>query len=870
MNDRPILRFPNPTSSIRLTGNSSFLPQPRGPGRAGQGQRYQSTFNSLSKALENADPDFALRSDPSGIAPERALVFVTAGSVQNFARAAQAVGLEVFAENELESLDDFPDGFQPPGTESDLSRTLYATMPTLEFFRKILSFWNAYQNDEDAPRGAAPWWTAFDLLLELRPWGPEDRLTEGARNVIEDRLPFDDDEEVSIEFEIWPTANTERRTAWRRETEQRIVEVGGRVLDTSSISGDGFTYEAVLAGLPVNAVRALLDDPGDLDGLTSLEGVQFILPQTIGQAAPSDPEGDTGDHDPQESFSADAPIRAALLDGTPVAAHAALDGGVVIEDVNDLVRLSEVNHRAHATAMASLILRGDLEADGNALQDTRLVCVPLLIDGDNGAWTPDNKLFVDLLHTALTQLITAEDPLAPDVFVVNFSIGIRDARFAGRISALARLIDWWAVKEGILFVISAGNIGEGLTLLGTNTLAFDDADDVERREMVRSSMRDSIYDRTLLSPAEALNGISVGAISRDLNGYTPPTLAGVMTLEGDTESLPQMTSALGLGLHRSIKPDLLGVGGRQEVRANPSGDNAVLRSLDVSQRTGLVVASPNGGDHATKKSRGTSPAAALTTRAILQSAEALTGAEGPYEGQELPRRDFALLTRALAVNAARWPEDACNLYNEELGRFGRYHHARAKEEVCRYFGHGTLATEMMQDSPEAGVTLVGLGSIRKDQAQIFTMPLPASMSGERVPRSMRVTIAWFSPVNAARAQYRLASLEAVAADEIDDEGDSSWGLDLKSDGDGPDANMVKRGSVWSRRLVNRIRKVPEFSEDAVIPICVQCRDASNGGLSPDDDIAFAIAVTLEIEAEVQYDIHEEIEQKIRLSLRRGT
>ena len=50
-----------------------------------------------------------LREDPAGIAPERALVFITAGGVQNFARAAQAVGLEVFAETELEEIEDFPE-----------------------------------------------------------------------------------------------------------------------------------------------------------------------------------------------------------------------------------------------------------------------------------------------------------------------------------------------------------------------------------------------------------------------------------------------------------------------------------------------------------------------------------------------------------------------------------------------------------------------------------------------------------------------------------------------------------------------------------------------------------------------------------------
>ena len=89
-------------------------------------------------------------------------------------------------------------------------------------------------------------------------------------------------------------------------------------------------------------------------------------------------------------------------------------------------------------------------------------------------------------------------------------------------------------------------------------------------------------------------------------------------------------------------------------------------------------------------------------------------------------------------------------------------------------------------------------------------------------------------------------------------------LDLKSEG--PDANMIRRGSVWSRRLVHNRQTVPGFEADAEIPICVQCRDTAGGGLSPDDDIRFAIAVTLEVETEVEYDILDEVEQRIRLTV----
>lgn len=865
MAERPILRFPDPARSVRRTGAPRTPPQPRGPGRGAQGRRFQGTFDRLADALKTDNPEVVLRADPAGIAPERALVFVTAGNVQNFARAARDIGLEVFAETELEEIEAFPEGFEPPGDAAALPRTLYATMPTRAVFEQMKSLWSAHQNGETAPRGAGPWWTVFDLLLELRTWGPEDRLTEGARAVIEDRLPFDENEEVAIELEIWPTVNADKRARWREETEQRIAGLGGRIMDRSSITESGFIYEAVLAGLSARAVRTMIDNPAGPGGLATLEGVQLILPQTIGQGAPGDVEGETGQHEGQGAFAADAPIRAALLDGTPVAGHEALDGGVVIEDVHDLVRLSPVHQRYHATAMASLILRGDLEGDGRALQDTRLVSVPLLIDSDNGPWSPGNRLFVDLVHTALTRLLTGQEPLAGDVFVVNFSIGVQDMRFAGRVSALARLMDWWAASAGVLFVISAGNINDDLALLDISAAAFEQADKNERRQKIRTALRASAYERTLLAPAEALNGVTVGAISKDLGNHRPPGQAGIMSLQGDGDTLPQLTSALGLGMHRAIKPDLLGTGGRQEVRALPNGNSTRLRRLEPSQRTGLVVAAPRGGMHGTQKTRGTSPAAALTTRAILQAAEVLTVQDGPYEGQELPRRMLALLCRALAVNAAWWPDDARDLYDGENARLGPRQHARAKEEVCRHYGYGAIAPELMQRSPDNGVTMVGFGTIRKDEARIFRMPLPVSMAGERVPRSMRTTIAWFSPVNPARAQYRLASLEAVAADDMDENEDMAWGLGFKSDG--PDANMIKRGSVWSKRMVNKSVTVPEFGEGAEIPICVQCRDTSNGGLNLDEDIAFALAVTLEIEAEVQYDIHAEVEQRIRLQFR---
>ena len=344
----------------------------------------------------------------------------------------------------------------------------------------------------------------------MRPWGPEDRLTRQAVSELLERLPQDDDESVRIEIEIWPTANTNDRARWRDETEVRIRELGGRIIDRSSIAGTGFNYEAVLAELAAGDVRQIIENPADAGSLAALDGIQFILPQTIAQALPIDGDDDDAESDETSDFDDQAPFRVALLDGTPIAAHPVLDGGVAVEDINGLVERSEVRHRRHATSMASLILRGDLQSDGAPLTDTRLVSIPVLIDAEASTVSPDDRLFVDLIHVALTRLIEGDDPIAPDVFVVNFSIGMRNGNFLGRVSALARLMDWWSATRGVLFVVSSGNVSPTITIQDMHALQFEDANSDEQRAAVRGALRETIHERTLLSPSEALNALTVG------------------------------------------------------------------------------------------------------------------------------------------------------------------------------------------------------------------------------------------------------------------------------------------------------------------------------------------------------------------------
>jgi hypothetical protein len=319
-----------------------------------------------------------------------------------------------------------------------------------------------------------------------------------------------------------------------------------------------------------------------------------------------------------------------------------------------------------------------------------------------------------------------------------------------------------------------------------------------RRQLVETAQRTSRHTRTLMAPAEAMNVLTVVAVSEDL---TPPRTApatGSVTLHAAGETLPALSSAIGLGAFRSIKPDFITTAGEHEFGLSATRGGVRLRVIKQTQRTGLHVATVQRGAATTYRTRGTSCATALASRAALFSLAGLTAHDGPYAEEVLSARDRALLTKALSVNAARWPKTAIELFAKECAPEPR-RHARSREEVCRYYGHGVLDPVRMREAPPWGATLVGLGSVRKDKAALFEVPLPASLAGERVGRSMCVNIAWFSPVRASRARYRLALLEAVAhgyAASGDSTVDDGWALALKSDQ--LDANIIKRGTVWSQ------------------------------------------------------------------------
>ncbi len=159
--------------------------------------------------------------------------------------------------------------------------------------------------------------------------------------------------------------------------------------------------------------------------------------------------------------------------------------------------------------MASLITHGDLDAPGPALT-SRLYVRPVMSPHEFLAaeCVPQDEWLVDLLHRAFHRMFEGDGqqpPAAPSVRIVNLSIGDPQRVFVRRLSPLAKLLDWLAYRYNLLVLVSAGNHDATTTV---SAAALNDEAELARH--VLAAARDASLRRRLLSPAEAVNVLTVG------------------------------------------------------------------------------------------------------------------------------------------------------------------------------------------------------------------------------------------------------------------------------------------------------------------------------------------------------------------------
>ena len=458
-------------------------------------------------------------------------------------------------------------------------------------------------------------------------------------------------------------------------------------------------YHGIIGTIPRQSAQmlvAMMDQPSDID-LLRCEDIMFVRP--TGQCTVSLPEDVmVGSMQPTDrDLPIDVPL-VALLDGLPLENHRLIDGRVTVDDPDQFETAYLPGEQVHGTAMSSLICHDDINA-GQTPITRQLYVRPIMkprrgFAGQFVEEIPSNEMPVDLVHRAVRRLFEGDDidpPAAPSVRVVNLSIGDRSRPFDRLMSPFSRLLDWLSEKYNILFIVSAGNYPGSLTLdvprdnlpgLGTAEIA---------EPVIRSLARET-RNRRLLSPAETMNGLTVGSVHEDASNRTLPNLIDPFKYQ----SMPSVLNAHGPGHRKTIKPELFMPGGRQQLVENPVNvdENAVL---DTSVFGGQLVAHPGtaGALNQVRYAIGTSNAAALASRAVhfiydvivqlRQSSPSHIG--GEYD---------AVLLKALLAHGANWG-DAYKVFEDALKT--SENSIRFKEYVGRFLGYGATEAYRVCQAP---------------------------------------------------------------------------------------------------------------------------------------------------------------------------
>ena len=866
MAKKPLLIFPRASSGSRdtlppFTGNIRY------PGKERQVQNLDDRITDLDRVLENQTAYLGV--NPANLVAEMILVLEVAGDLKDFFRAvSETPGMEFLGElqSEIESDEDFfTVNNQGERTDKKFGTRLFLTMTNQSALRELRSYWEEYKKDkgdQNFRRGTSKFRTLFEKLKDLRPYSIADRIYDTGMEDYLNEMRILQVNPVKFEVELAFKNDQVKDSRAYNEVNELLQQNDGIIIQQSRVILPEISYHAFIAEAPIGS----FDDLSENTNITFLKSQQVLFFRPVGQSvfdfSEEPPLLDHNNELPPLDV-ANSPV-VALFDGLPLENHALLHGRLSVDDPDDFSRNYLAQYRMHGTAMASLIVNGDLsEGDSPLIRPlyVRPILKPIANNQTGGEFLPDDRLPIDLIHRAVKRMFEGEGdipPTAPSVKIVNFSIGDPFRPFHRNISTWAKLIDWLSHKYNILFIISAGNKVDNITL----NIPSDDFDSATSQDIQLATLQsiiESNYDRKILTPAESINSITVGSAHHDSCApFNYPQRKNLIT----NSYLLSPISRIGFGYNNSIKPDILMPGGRKLFRKpyhQPDATKTFLTlegNQSISHAPGNLVALPGlqGDIQKVGYLSGTSNSTALTTRLGAKLYEMLLelNSELPAN-QRIPDSHFAVVIKALLVHGSSWG-DAQNILTELIRAQPGVTVQTIKRNIFPYLGYGCVDAEKILYCTDHRITLIGFGELtcRDGQnAHTYSFPLPPSLGQINIDKKLAITLAWISPLNFKTSQYRKAHL---FFDNLD--GNGHLTLERTSH----DYRLGKKGTVQHDVLTGGYADV--FQDGDSINIKVSCREDASG-LSVNESIRYALTVTLEIRENVHTMIYDEVRLRLQ-------
>lgn len=507
-----------------------------------------------------------------------------------------------------------------------------------------------------------------------------------------------------------------------------------------------------------------------------------------------------------------------------------------ITDINSIA--DGVNNGGHGTKVAGAILFGDnIPKEGTHQHRVWLQNARILNDQ---CWLPEELYPPELMSEII------EDYDGTKIF--NLSVNSNRPCKTVHMSEWAAYIDSLSHKNGLLFIISTGNINR-------TSVALNNPGIVEHLQNGRNYPNYLLTNASRISnPSQSCFSLTVGAVAHD------------KFEDDDRESFaekdqPSSLTRTGLGLWRMIKPDVVEYGG--DFIRNKQGNLIITTNQFGSIE---VVKTTLDGGNAIGYDLGTSFAAGKVSHIATKILN------------EIPNAS-ANLIRVLVAQSARLPG---NLFrNPSL-------------ENVRIYGYGIPNKIRATQNSSQRITLTAESQISAKQAEIYTIKIPEEIRGAANEYDVLVEVTLAYTAKPRRTRRRTKSYLSTWVDWTCSKFEESYNqfksrVSYYSEGDEiedpvDDAkNMqwqirenVQWGSVKGLRrqdsslqkdwVILKAYQMPENFSIAVI---------GHQGWEKDifDKAPYAIAVSFEVlEAEVEiYNLirienNIEIEQQIQLDL----
>jgi len=846
MPPKPVLLFPAARVAARATLTTFPPPTRPRPSRENQGTRLGPRFAALDQQFGT------VQATADGIDPEQVIVLETVGTVADFQSAVRRLpGLEWLGDFDVEVATPDP-GFLQDGTApANIRGHLFVIVGNQTAYRQLLQQWNAWAASTDGrlARGFGKLAPVFEQLQDVRVWSPQDRVRTGIVEYWERSLA-QQVPRIHFDVELWSRNTPEQRATALGRVRDAVIDAGGRVLHESTIPD--IDYLASLVELPADAVHGALDMLRDQPGtrLLRLTDVKYVTPSAVLRIPAREPSAaptriDLG------AIPTKPPV-VAVLDGLPLSNHLALQDRLVIDDPDDFASQYNAGEHHHGTAMASLIIHGELGTGGDPLE-YRLYVRPVLLpahvdlDGIRHERFPPGRLLVDLIHRAVRRIFEGEGQVpaqAPNVRVINMSLGDGTRLFDREISPWARLLDWLSWKYRVLFVVSAGNHVDEL-VIDVPEERFEQLDDAILRGHALRAMATQRLTRRLLAPAESVNALTVGSLHAQ---GTPVGATGQLSDLLRGSGLPSPINSVASGFRRAVKPELLVPGGVQHYsRRIEVGNTSRFHVPHIANQPGQLFAAPGGTavpPQNTARNCGSSNSAALTSRAAHNYVDEILALRATPGGEQLSDERFAVLLKAMLIHGAAWGERG-NLITDVFGAgiADPLERWRITKRACAQFlGYGVPDFSRALLCSDQRVVVIGTSQLEVDEGHVYRLPLPTALNARVLKRRLTATLAWLTPSNQRHRNYATADLWfEVPMDSL-----QLKRLDA-------DHEVVRRGTV-QHEIMEGEAAVPIAAGDS-LEITVSCR-AEAGRLQ--EHVPYALIVSLEVAQPLGVDIHEQV------------